>query len=72
MLLLNYWAKIWKLNYNQSRAGWTENNKDKKLRALTKRTKKIVRTIFFVCIIILSGQKDIYHQVEFCPGGFTL
>ena len=36
---------------NRSRDGWTENNKDKKPRALTTRT------------IFLSGQQGIYHQV---------
>ena len=29
------------------------------------RTKKLVRTIFFVWTIFLFGQKDINHQVEF-------
>ena len=45
---------------NKSRARWTGNDKGKKTRALTTRTKQIVRTIF------LSGQKGVYHQVEFC------
>ena len=37
MLLLNYQTKV--TQDNKSRAGWTENNKDKKLRALRTRTK---------------------------------
>ena len=50
-------------NYSdkKSRAGWTENNKDKKLRALKRKQEKFVRTLFF-----LSGLKGIYHQVKFC------
>ena len=51
MRLLNYGTKI--PQDNKSRAGWTDNYEDKKTRALTTRTKK------------LSGQKGIYHQVEF-------
>ena len=44
---------------NNSRAEGTENNKDKKTRTSTKRTKKNCPEFF------LSGQKGIYHQVEF-------
>ena len=53
MLLLNYRAKIWKeiTQDNKSKAGWTENNKDKKIKGIDNADKKkLVRTIF------LSGQ----------------
>ena len=46
---------------NKSRAGWTENNKDNKTEGIDNADKKK-----------MSGQKGIYHQVEFCPqGGIT-
>ena len=51
---------------NNSTAEGTENNKDKKPKTLTMRTKKIVRNFF------LSGQKGFYHQVEFCQVFATL
>ena len=67
MLLLNYRTKIWKLNYNQSRAGWTENKERQQTEGIDSADKKICPDNFFVQTIILSGQKGIYHQVEFCP-----
>ena len=59
MLLLNYQEKIWEKN--KSRVGLTENNKDKKTKGIDSADKKSLSGQFF-----LSGQKGIYHQVEFC------
>ena len=65
---LAYRTKIWtKITQDKkSRAGWTE----KKKRALLTQTKKnsgkkFCADNFFVWTIFLSGQKGIYHQVEF-------
>ena len=48
-------------NYSdkKSRAGWTENIKETKIEGIETRTKKLSGQFF------LSGQKGIYHQVEF-------
>ena len=57
MPLLNYQTK----NGHKLLRQQIKGPMDRKPRALTTRTKKVVRTI------ILSGQKGIYHQVEFRP-----
>ena len=51
---------------NKLRAGWTENNKDKKNKGIANADKiKTGPDKFFVRTISLFGQKGIYHQVEF-------
>ena len=68
---MNYWTQIWKLNYNQSRAGWRENNKDKKNEGIDKAEKKLIVQSIFCPENYFVRQKGIYHQVEFCPKLFV-
>ena len=68
MPLLNYQTKIWTQNTRTTIQGpkGEKKIKTKKPRTLTKRTKEIVRNFF------LSGQKGIYHRIEFCQVFATL
>ena len=59
MLYLNYWTKIWKLNDNQSRAGWTEYIKKEKNEGIDNADKKKNLSGHF----FLSGQL-------FCPDNY--
>ena len=64
MALLNYRTKIWtKITQTTNQGPDGQKKTRKKTKALTMRTKKKLSGHFF-----WSGQKGIYHQVEFCPG----
>ena len=69
MLLVNYRTKIWTKKLKTTNQGLDEQKiiKTKNWGHWQTRQKKVCPDIFLSQQVFLSGQKSIYHQVEFHP-----